>query len=111
MLLHGDLNPTNVLRSDRGWLAIDPKPMVGDPAFDAARLVLQLAPEEGPDPVTALGARCQRAGAALGVTSSAVARWCVADLVGLATWHIAIGRADEGRRRLDVLSWVLPHAS
>ena len=46
VLLHGDLNPTNVLAAEREpWLAIDPKPMVGDPAYDGPRLVTQ------PDPL------------------------------------------------------------
>ena len=37
MLLHGDMNPGNILRSNRGgWLAIDPKGYAGDPLFDAA---------------------------------------------------------------------------
>lgn len=36
-LLHTDLHYANVLRADRqGWLAIDPKPMAGDPAFEVA---------------------------------------------------------------------------
>jgi streptomycin 6-kinase len=34
-LLHGDLHPGNVLRADHGIIAIDPRPCVGDPAFDA----------------------------------------------------------------------------
>ena len=39
-LLHQDFHGGNVLCSDaRGWLAIDPKPLVGDPAFDAASLL------------------------------------------------------------------------
>ena len=38
-LLHQDLHGGNVLLSERGWLAIDPKPLVGDPAFDAASLL------------------------------------------------------------------------
>jgi streptomycin 6-kinase len=37
MLIHGDLNPTNILRAGRQpWLAIDPKGVVGDPHFDVA---------------------------------------------------------------------------
>ncbi len=37
MLIHGDMNPGNVLRSDRdGWLAIDPKGYAGRPLFDVA---------------------------------------------------------------------------
>ena len=39
VLLHQDLHGSNVLRSERGWLAIDPKPLAGDPAFDAASLL------------------------------------------------------------------------
>ena len=35
-LLHQDLHGGNVLRASRGWLAIDPKPLVGERAFDAA---------------------------------------------------------------------------
>ena len=38
-LLHQDLHGGNVLLSERGWLAIDPKPLVGDPAFDGASLL------------------------------------------------------------------------
>jgi streptomycin 6-kinase len=34
LLVHGDLHHQNVLRSDRGWLAIDPKPMRGEPEYD-----------------------------------------------------------------------------
>ncbi|WP_269930216.1 aminoglycoside phosphotransferase family protein [Aminobacter sp. HY435] len=35
-VLHGDLHHENVLHGDRGWLAIDPKGLIGDPGFDAA---------------------------------------------------------------------------
>lgn len=36
--LHGDLHHDNILFGARGWLAIDPKGVVGDPGFDAANL-------------------------------------------------------------------------
>jgi streptomycin 6-kinase len=37
MLIHGDANPGNILRSARdGWLAIDPKGYAGQPLFDVA---------------------------------------------------------------------------
>jgi streptomycin 6-kinase len=39
VLLHQDLHGGNVVRSASGWVAIDPKPLVGDPAFDVASLV------------------------------------------------------------------------
>jgi streptomycin 6-kinase len=34
--LHGDLHHDNVLHSARGWLAIDPKGVLGDPAYEPA---------------------------------------------------------------------------
>ena len=42
-LLHQDLHGGNILQSERGWLAIDPKPLVGERAFDVASLLDDLA--------------------------------------------------------------------
>lgn len=39
-MLHGDLHAGNILASDRGWLAIDPKGVAGNPAHDAATMML-----------------------------------------------------------------------
>jgi streptomycin 6-kinase len=33
-LVHGDFHHHNVLRSERGWLAIDPKPYLAEPEYD-----------------------------------------------------------------------------
>jgi streptomycin 6-kinase len=38
VLLHTDLHAGNVLAAEReAWLAIDPKPYVGDPAYDVTQ--------------------------------------------------------------------------
>lgn len=34
--LHGDLHHDNIISSDRGWLAIDPKGLLGDPHYEVA---------------------------------------------------------------------------
>jgi streptomycin 6-kinase len=39
VLLHGDLHHDNVLTSARGWLAIDPHGVLGEPAYEAAPLL------------------------------------------------------------------------
>jgi streptomycin 6-kinase len=47
-LLHTDLHYTNVLAAYRSpWLAIDPKPMAGDPAFEVAPSLWNRADELG----------------------------------------------------------------
>lgn len=38
--LHGDIHHDNILSSDRGWLAIDPKGLIGDPAYDVANVFI-----------------------------------------------------------------------
>lgn len=50
VLLHQDLHGGNVLRSGEGWRAIDPKPLVGDPAFDTASLLRDRREELAADP-------------------------------------------------------------
>ncbi len=42
-ILHGDLHHENVLDSTRGWLAIDPKGVAGERAYDVANLFLNPA--------------------------------------------------------------------
>lgn len=49
-LLHQDFHGGNVLRSGDGWRAIDPKPLAGDPAFDAASLLRDRRPSLRDDP-------------------------------------------------------------
>jgi streptomycin 6-kinase len=44
VLLHQDLHGGNVLLSERGWLAIDAQPMVGEREFDVASLIRDRRP-------------------------------------------------------------------
>jgi len=58
VVLHQDFHGGNVLRSERGWLAIDPKPLVGEREFDAASLLRDRRDELAQDP--AAGHRIRR---------------------------------------------------
>src|SRR5215204_4843032 len=44
VLLHQDFHGGNVLMSERGWLAIDAKPLVGEREFDVASLIRDRRP-------------------------------------------------------------------
>jgi streptomycin 6-kinase len=65
-VLHGDLHPGNVLDTERGLVAIDPRPCVGDPAFDVIDWVFH------GDADAATWA------AATGCDAGRLARWCEA---------------------------------
>jgi streptomycin 6-kinase len=85
VLLHGDLNPTNVLRARRGsWLAIDPQAMVGDPAYDGVRVVLQPDPLATKDPAATLRGRLAVVAEEMQVDHERLRRWCLAQAVQLA---------------------------
>ncbi len=62
--LHGDLHHDNILHSARGWLAIDPKGVLGDPCFDAANLFYNPLDRTGlcldPERIAGLAAACAR---------------------------------------------------
>ena len=52
-LMHGDLNFDNIIQSDRGWLAIDPKGIIADPCYEFA--VVFRNPTNEPDRIATPG--------------------------------------------------------
>jgi streptomycin 6-kinase len=75
-LLHGDLTPSNILDGgpQRGLVAIDPAPCLGDDlAFDAIDLLLWQA-----DDIDAIAMRAERLAPAIGGDASHLLDWCVA---------------------------------
>ena len=44
VLMHGDFHHFNVLSSDRGWLAIDPKGVIGPPEYECGPLLINPMP-------------------------------------------------------------------
>ncbi|HZB71071.1 MAG TPA: aminoglycoside phosphotransferase family protein [Acidimicrobiales bacterium] len=103
VLLHGDLHPANLLAAEREpWLAIDPKPMRGDPAFDLAPLVLQTGDLlAAVDPATELDRRLGRVAAATGTDPDRIRAWGLARAVDMVVW-----RGDEPPEpHLDAAAW------
>jgi streptomycin 6-kinase len=101
-LVHGDLNPGNILRHDDvaggeqdgspGWRAIDPKPAHGDLAYDPWPLLTQVG--DWTVEVAAaseLAARTRLVADLTGLDSARVASWCVARSVESGLWA-----ADHG---------------
>ena len=110
VLLHGDLNPTNVLSAEREpWLAIDPKPVVGDPAYDGPRLITQPDPLVTPDPADTLRRRIEIVADSYGVDVDVLREWCLVDAVEIG--EFARRRGDEQiARRCDAhMALLAPH--
>ncbi|MFE0763150.1 aminoglycoside phosphotransferase family protein [Streptomyces smyrnaeus] len=90
VLLHGDFNPGNLLAARRApWLAIDAKPMTGDPAFDPWPLLEQVDdPFQYPDPHRVLRHRTALLADALGEDTDRVRAWSMARHVEYALWSV-----------------------
>jgi len=75
VLLATDLHAGNVLRAEREpWLVIDPKPFVGDPAYDATQHLFNCEGRMRADPVETIS----RFAGLLEVDSKRVRRWTFA---------------------------------
>jgi len=95
-MVHGDFNPGNILQSGTGFVAVDPKAMIGDPAYDLWPLVSQLgSPTGGPDPQDALERQLAIAAGAARVDPVRAARWSFARSALNVGWYL-----DESKPRL-----------
>jgi streptomycin 6-kinase len=75
VLLATDLHAGNVLRAEREpWLVIDPKPFVGDPAYDATQHLFNCVPRLSANPDATIG----RLADLLGVDRERVRQWTFA---------------------------------
>jgi streptomycin 6-kinase len=90
VLLATDLHAGNVLRSEREpWLVIDPKPFVGDPAYDATQHLFNCEARLRADPVGMI----RRMADLLGVDHERIRLWTFARAAAEPRDHWA----DEGR--------------
>jgi streptomycin 6-kinase len=93
VLLHGDLHHGNILSSGRGWLAIDPKGVVGERAYETAAMLHNPARFlERENPGELLERRIEILSERLGLDESRVRGWGFAQSVLAAYW----GLEDRG---------------
>jgi streptomycin 6-kinase len=85
VLLHGDFHPGNVLSAAREpWLAIDCKPLLGEPAYDLAQWLGNRVDgaEQTPDPVATLRRQIDRFADRLGLDPARIAGWAFVKSLG-----------------------------
>ena len=107
-LIHGDLHHDNIVNDTRrGWLAIDPKGLVGDPAYNAARFLNNWW---GTPPTSAaVEQRLRIIADATGFTAERLACWGFVDCVIGNSWTLEDGHADYLWPHLDTyLGAILP---
>jgi len=113
VLLHSDFHPGNILAAEREpWLVIDPKPMVGDPAFEPIQLLVQTGGRitEPPSPVDverSLGDLATR----LNLDAERIGLWAIARCAEWSMWsldHNAVAEAAREHRWARTLDEIIP---
>jgi streptomycin 6-kinase len=110
-LLHQDLHPGNILSAGREpWLVIDPKPVVGDPAFDPIQLLVQ---RDGrivePDDPAGVARRLSAIADLVGLDAERIGLWGVARCAEWSMWSWEHGNTIDAAieyswaRTLDAL--------
>lgn len=95
VLLHGDLHHDNILAAERQpWLAIDPKGLVGEPAYETGAWLRNPMPQllEMPQPGRILARRVDQLADELGFERARVRGWGLAQAMLSAWW----GMEDSG---------------
>jgi streptomycin 6-kinase len=105
VVLHGDLHHYNILSGSQGsWLAIDPKGIVGEPAYETGALLRNPSPQVfgWPNVAQLYARRVAVLAEVLGLERQRIAAWGVAQGV-LACWWSC---EDTGDGWQDELPWV-----
>ena len=98
-LLHQDFHHSNVLSARREpWLAIDPKPIVGERAFDIGAFLRNPGPEilAMPDPKAFTARRIDQFAAELELDRDRITGWALAQAVELGLWSLSVGQREWG---------------
>ncbi|MFI6062670.1 aminoglycoside phosphotransferase family protein [Streptomyces sp. NPDC051286] len=109
LLLHGNFRQSKVLAGERApWLTVGPEPLVGERAYDLARLVRDrvedlIASPGGP--VTARR-RINRLADSLDVDRERLHGWTLFRAVESGTRALTVGRRQEGELSLEFAGWL-----
>ncbi|MFG2698383.1 aminoglycoside phosphotransferase family protein [Kitasatospora sp. NPDC048407] len=108
-LLHGDFHHGRVLAADRSpWLAVGPRPVVGDRAYDLARLVLDRLETlaAAPGPRGAARRRLAQLSEAVELPADRVRAWALLRAVDIALAALARGDVAGAELHLEFAAWL-----
>ncbi|WP_329378667.1 aminoglycoside phosphotransferase family protein [Streptomyces sp. NBC_01351] len=109
LLLHGNFRQGKVLAGDRApWLTVGPEPLVGERAYDLARLVRDRLEDQVASSTGAAGARrrVQRLADALEVDRERLRGWTLFRAVESGNRALAAGRHRDAEQLLEFAGWL-----
>jgi streptomycin 6-kinase len=108
-VLHGDIHHGNIRQSPRGWLAFDPKGVVGERTYDCANTLCNPAISEIVHNEARLLTNAAILADALAIDLARVLEFTYAYACLSASWSLRIGADDMVNWALDVAVIIEPH--
>ncbi|MFL4947751.1 aminoglycoside phosphotransferase family protein [Streptomyces sp. MMS24-I31] len=108
-LLHGTFRQSKVLAADRvPWLAVGPDPVVGEPAFDLARLVRDRVEDliASPSGAATTRRRIKRLAESLEVDQERLRAWTLFRAVESGVRARRVGRPKDAELLLEFATWL-----
>ncbi|MEU4655624.1 aminoglycoside phosphotransferase family protein [Streptomyces sp. NPDC023723] len=108
-LLHGTFRQSKVLAGDRmPWLAVGPDPVVGEPAFDLARLVRDRVEDliAQPSGASTVRRRIKRLAESLEVDRDRLRGWTLFRAVESGVRAARVGRSQDAELLLEFAGWL-----
>jgi streptomycin 6-kinase len=108
-LLHGTFRQSKVLAGDRvPWLAVGPDPVVGEPAFDLARLVRDRVEDliAQPSGASTVRRRIKRLAESLEVDRERLRGWTLFRAVESGVRAARVGRPQDAELLLEFAGWL-----
>lgn len=107
VLLHGDLHHDNILQTANNWVVIDPKGVIGEPAYEVAAFIRNPIPEllNHADAPNIILNRITRFSEALKLSERRIIDWCFVQALLAWAWALEDG-CDAGywERSADILN-------
>jgi streptomycin 6-kinase len=90
VFLHGDLHHDNILQNGNDWLVIDPKGVLGEPAYEVAAFIRNPMPEllHHDDAPNIILNRISRFAELLGIPAKRIHDWCFVQAVLVWVWAL-----------------------
>lgn len=96
VLLHGDLHHDNILHNGNGWAVIDPKGVIGEPAYEIAAFIRNPIPEllEHHNASSIIDNRINQFAKTLKLSKQRIINWCYVQAVLAWVWTLE-DKCDE----------------
>ncbi|MBP6104595.1 MAG: phosphotransferase [Gammaproteobacteria bacterium] len=110
VLLHGDLHHDNILQHGDQWMAIDPKGVMGEPAYEIAAFIRNPIPEllATHNATDILENRIQAFSKILGIDTQRISDWCFVQAVLAWVWALEDGSDSDSFKKLTAIFNGLP---